>query len=78
MPLVWVRHGKGLVHLRQTLCLDADRREFGPDGPELWVPGGHRVAARAAMLGGALAGAFWKTPTPSGGRLWHPRYGHPG
>ena len=26
MPLVWVRHGKGLVHLRQTLCLDADRR----------------------------------------------------
>ena len=49
MPLVWVRHGKGLVHLRQTLCLDADRREFGPDGPELWVLWGHRVAARAAM-----------------------------
>ena len=62
MPLVWVRHGKGLVHLRQTLCLDADRREFGPDGPELWVLWGPSGSGKSRYAKEHWPGAFWKTP----------------
>ena len=35
--LAWVAHGRGLTSLRQQLKLDADRRSFGPEGPEVWV-----------------------------------------
>ena len=62
MPLVWVRHGKELVHLRQTLCLDADRREFGPDGPELWVLWGPSGSGKSRYAKEHWPGAFWKTP----------------
>ena len=72
MPLVWVRHGKGLVHLRQTLCLDADRREFGPDGPELWVLWGPSGSGKSRYAKEHWPGAFWKTPTPSGGTAMAP------
>ena len=34
---IWVAHGRGLVDLRKQLGLDADRRSFGPEGPEVWV-----------------------------------------
>ena len=40
---------QGIGPSQADLCLDADRREFGPDGPELWVLWGPSVAARAAM-----------------------------
>ena len=36
-PGIWVAHGRGLVDLRKQLGLDADRRSFGPEGPEVWV-----------------------------------------
>ena len=46
--------------------------------PSSGSSGGHRVAARAAMPG-ALAGGLLEDPLhPVVGRLWHPRYGHPG
>ena len=78
MPLVWVRHGKGLVHLRQTLCLDADRREFGPDGPELWVLWGPSGSGKSRYAKEHWPGASGRPLHPVVGRLWHPRYGHPG
>ena len=45
--LAWVSHGKGLTSLRQMLKLDADRRSFGPEGPEVWVLWGLVAPARA-------------------------------
>ena len=76
MPLVWVRHGKGLVHLRQTLCLDADRREFGPDGPELWVLWGPSGSGKSRYARSTGRGPSGSPLHPVVGRLWHPRYGH--
>ncbi|QUX80158.1 putative Rep protein [Feline stool-associated circular virus] len=61
-PVVWVRHGKGLVHLRQTLALDADRREFGPDGPELWVLYGPSGSGKSRFAKEHWPDAFWKAP----------------
>ena len=72
MPLVWVRHGKGLVHLRQTLCLDADRREFGPDGPGalvLWGPSG---SGKSRYAKEHWPGPSGRPPTPSGGTAMAP------
>ena len=36
---IWVAHGRGLVDLRKQLGLDADRRSFGPEGPEVGSSG---------------------------------------
>ena len=58
--LAWVSHGKGLTSLRQMLKPDADRRSFGPDGPEggsSGVPSG-TGKSRWVVVG----------PTPSGRR----------
>ena len=61
-PVVWVRHGKGLVHLRQALALDADRRQFGPEGPELWVLIGPSGAGKSRYANDHWPKAFWKAP----------------
>lgn len=61
-PVVWVRHGKGLTYLRQTLALDSDRREFGPDGPELWVLWGPAGSGKSKWVKEHWPGAFWKAP----------------
>ncbi|AWU66059.1 MAG: Rep [Angristvirus hurin] len=61
-PVVWVRHGKGLVHLRQALSLDADRRQFGPEGPELWVLIGPSGAGKSRYANEHWPKAFWKAP----------------
>ena len=45
--LAWVAHGRGLTSLRQQLKLDADRRSFGPEGPEVWVLWGPSGTGRA-------------------------------
>lgn len=57
-----MRHGKGLVHLRQTLALDADRREFGPNGPELCVLYGPSGSGKSRFAKEHWPNAFWKTP----------------
>ena len=59
--LAWVSHGKGLTSLRQMLKLDADRRSFGPEGPEVWVLWGPSGTGKSRFV--AAAG-----PTPSGRR----------
>nr|WQA30150.1 MAG: rep protein [Cressdnaviricota sp.] len=61
-PIVWVRHGRGLVDLRKQLNLDADRREFGPDGPELWVLWGPAGSGKSRYAKEQWPDAFWKAP----------------
>ena len=60
--------GRGLVDLRKQLGLDADRRSFGPEGPEVWVPLGpqwHReVPLRSEALAQERSGSL---PRLSGG-----------
>lgn len=61
-PVVWVRHGRGLADLRKTLCLETDRREFGPDGPELWVLWGPAGSGKSRWVKEHWPDAFWKAP----------------
>lgn len=61
-PLVWVRHGRGLLDLRKQLALDKDRRQFGPDGPELWVLWGPSGSGKSRYVHQHWPDAFWKPP----------------
>ena len=60
--LAWVSHGKGLTSLRQMLKLDADRRSFGPDGPEVWVLWGPSGTGKSRWVAATWPDAFWKAP----------------
>ena len=65
--LAWVSHGKGLTSLRQMLKLDADRRSFGPEGPEVWVLWGPSGTGKSRWVAATWPDAFWKSPESSGG-----------
>ena len=60
--LAWVSHGKGLTSLRQMLKLDADRRSFGPEGPEVWVLWGPSGTGKSRWVAATWPDAFWKSP----------------
>ena len=60
--LAWVSHGKGLTSLRQMLKLDADRRSFGPAGPEVWVLWGPSGTGKSRWVAATWPDAFWKSP----------------
>ena len=75
--MVWVRHGKGLVHLRQTSASTRTAESSDLTAPSSGSSGGHRVAARAAMPRSTGRGPSEDPLHPVVGRLWHPRYGHP-
>ena len=53
--LAWVAHGRGLTSLRQQLKLDADRRSFGPGGPEVWVLWGPSGTGKEPVRSSPLA-----------------------
>lgn len=59
---VWVKHGKGLTDLRMRLKLDADRRIFEADGPELWVLWGPSGTGKSRYVNQHWPEAFWKAP----------------
>lgn len=56
--LAWVSHGKGLTSLRQMLKLDADRRTFGPEGPEVWVLWGPSGTGKSRFVNARWPDAF--------------------
>ena len=60
--LAWVAHGRGLTSLRQQLKLDADRRSFGPEGPEVWVLWGPSGTGKSRFVAACWPDAFWKAP----------------
>ena len=60
--LAWVAHGRGLTSLRQQLKLDADRRSFGPEGPEVWVLWGPSGTRKSRFVAARWPDAFWKAP----------------
>ena len=60
--LAWVAHGRGLTSLRQQLKLDADRRSFGPEGPEVWVLWGPSGTGKSRFVAARWPDAFWKAP----------------
>ena len=60
--MVWVGHYKGLLNLRQTLGLEADRRQFGPEGPEVWVLWGPTGTGKSRFAAEQWPDAFWKAP----------------
>ena len=60
--LAWVAHGRGLTSLRQQLKLDADRRSFGPEGPEVWVLWGPSGTGKSRFVAVRWPDAFWKAP----------------
>ena len=59
---IWVAHGRGLVDLRKQLGLDADRRSFGPEGPEVWVLWGPSGTGKSRFVAKRWPKAFWKSP----------------
>lgn len=61
-PHVWVKHGRGLLDLRKTLSLQADRRDFGAEGPELWVLHGPSGTGKSRFVKEHWPDAFWKIP----------------
>lgn len=66
-PVVWVHHGRGLLDLRQRLNLDCDRREFGEEGPEVWVLWGPSGTGKSRFVASNWPNAFWKIP---GDKWW--------
>ena len=61
-PGIWVAHGRGLIDLRKQLGLDADRRSFGPEGPEVWVLWGPSGTGKSRFVAKRWPKAFWKSP----------------
>lgn len=72
-PVVWVHHGRGLLDLRQRLNLDCDRREFGAEGPEVWVLYGPSGTGKSRFVASMWPDAFWKIP---GEKWWDGYDGH--
>lgn len=62
MPVVWVKHSRGLYDLRKTLDLEQDRRDFGDEGPELWVLHGPSGTGKSRYVKEHWPDAFWKIP----------------
>lgn len=60
--LVWVHHGRGLMDLRKQLGLEADRRTFGPEGPEVWCLWGPSGTGKSRWVNKTWPDAFWKIP----------------
>nr|WDW25911.1 MAG: replication-associated protein [Canine stool-associated circular virus] len=61
-PVIWVKHGRGLLDLRKTLKLECDRRQIGPNGPELWVLYGESGSGKSRFVNEHWPDAYWKTP----------------
>ena len=51
-----------MTSLRQMLKLDADRRSFGPAGPEVWVLWGPSGTGKSRWVAATWPDAFWKSP----------------
>lgn len=60
--LIWVHHGRGLMDLRKQLGLEADRRTFGPEGPEVWCLWGPSGTGKSRWVNKTWPDAFWKIP----------------
>nr|UBJ25962.1 replication-associated protein [Sichuan rat gut-associated circular DNA virus 3] len=69
-PAVWVHHGRGLMDVRQRLNLEADRRQIGPEGPEVWVLYGPSGTGKSRTVAHEWPDAFWKIP----GEKWWDGY----
>lgn len=61
-PHVWAKHGRGLLELRKILNLEQDRRDFGDEGPELWVLHGPSGTGKSRYVQEHWPDAFWKIP----------------
>nr|UBJ26257.1 replication-associated protein [Giant panda feces-associated circular DNA virus] len=61
-PVVWVHHSRGLMDLKKRLDLRSDRREFGPEGPEVWVFWGPSGTGKSRIAAHEWPEAFWKIP----------------
>ncbi|UPW40758.1 replication associated protein [Sigmofec virus UA08Rod_19468] len=72
-PVIWVHHGRGLLDLRQRLALECDRRQFGPEGPEVWVLYGPSGTGKSRFVASTWPDAFWKIP---GEKWWDGYDGH--
>lgn len=71
--VLWVHHHKGLIDLRRQLNLEADRRTFGPEGPEVWVLYGPSGTGKSRFVKETWPDAFWKIP---GEKWWDGYRGH--
>lgn len=60
--VVWVHHHRGLMDLRKQLGLEADRRVFGPEGPEVWCLWGPSGTGKSRWVNARWPDAFWKIP----------------